>query len=131
MEKLTLSFVKNERKVSKKGNSYVSTSLQFVEYPGVYYNGFGDENTLNWNKGEQVEVELYEEEYNGKMQQKFKLPKRPRGGGVDLSGLFEQLERMEKKIDQMYSVVVAKKVPAQEPVASAEPTAPDKEDLPF
>lgn len=127
MQKLTLSFVKNERKVSKKGNSYVSTSLQFAEYPGVYYNGFGDERTLNWNKGETVELELFEEEYNGKMQHKFKLPKAARGGAsVDLSGVFEQLGRIEAKLDRLVGGAQASVMAAPQP---SDMPAPD--DLPF
>jgi len=95
----------------------------------LLYNGFGDERTLNWNKGETVELELFEEEYNGKMQHKFKLPKAARGGAsIDLSGVFEQLGRIETKLD---SLLPKTGIKAGATLTSAEPDGEPLSDLPF
>ena len=72
MAQVTLQYVKAERKVSAKTNKpYISASIQVDD---VWYNGFGDEAIFSWKAGETKEVELFEEEYNGKMYKKFKVP---------------------------------------------------------
>lgn len=66
--KVVLEYIKNEDKTGSKGKPYTSTSIKIR---GKFYNGFGDEYTKLWKVGQTVEVDLWEEEYNGKMQSKF------------------------------------------------------------
>jgi hypothetical protein len=68
MNKYTLSFVKNEEKLSKAGKKYVALSVKIKDDPeDRWYNGLGNDFTKTWNVGDTVPLELYEEEYNGKM----------------------------------------------------------------
>lgn len=86
----TLQTVKNEKKVSSQGNDYIRCSIKVA---GKWYSGFGDENTLQWQPGQQVEVDLFQEEYNGKMYGKFAiLPPNP---------LEERIAHLEKALNQV------------------------------
>lgn len=70
--KLKIESIKNEDKTSKNGKPYVACS---IKSGGEYYNGFGNAQTKSWQVGDEVEVDIYEEEYNGKMYKKFRVPK--------------------------------------------------------
>lgn len=74
LKQYTLTYVKNEDKVSKNGKPYTSTSIKVMELGDVFINGFGNRQTLNWNANDKVMIEIYEEEYNGKTYKKFKAP---------------------------------------------------------
>lgn len=69
--KVKLEQVTREEKTSKAGKSYTAMGLKFN---GVWHNGFGNKSNSTWKEGDTVEVEVYEEEYNGKMYKKFKTP---------------------------------------------------------
>jgi hypothetical protein len=62
--------VKNEQKTSKAGKPYTATG---IKVDGTWYNGFGNKETLKWEPGMSVEVDLFEEEYQEKMYKKFKV----------------------------------------------------------
>lgn len=71
MENVIIEQIKNEKKIGKKGE-YIFTGIKI---DGEWYNGFGNADTLNWKAGDTVNIlSLYEEEYNGTMMKKFKLP---------------------------------------------------------
>lgn len=94
MTQVTLQYVKAERKVSAKTNKpYISASIQVND---VWYNGFGDEAIFNWKAGETKEVELFEEEYNGKMYKKFKVPNKFDILIAKVAELEARLEKLEK-----------------------------------
>ena len=72
MTQVVLQHVKVERKVSARTNKpYIAASIQV---DGTWHNGFGNEEMMSWKAGETKDVELFEEEYNGKMYKKFKVP---------------------------------------------------------
>jgi len=74
MTQVVLQNVKAERKVSAKTNKpYIAVSIQV---DGTWHNGFGNEEMMSWSAGETKELELFDEEYNGKMYKKFKVPNR-------------------------------------------------------
>ena len=74
MTQVVLQNVKAERKVSAKTNKpYIAVSIQV---DGTWHNGFGNEEMMKWSAGETKELELFDEEYNGKMYKKFKVPNR-------------------------------------------------------
>jgi hypothetical protein len=71
---LKLVGVRNEDKVSKTGKPYVAAGIKIIDNSGneVWINGFGNEQTKQWQKDDIVLVELFEEEYNGEVKWKFK-----------------------------------------------------------
>lgn len=74
---VTVTYYKEERKTSKTGKTYFARSLKTQEHGEEWINGVGFEfngkyQPLTWMPGEVVNVEIYEEEYNGKMSKKFK-----------------------------------------------------------
>ena len=72
MTQVVLQHVKVERKVSARTNKpYIAAS---ISVDGTWHNGFGNEEMMSWKAGDTKEVELFEEEYNGKMYKKFKVP---------------------------------------------------------
>ncbi len=70
--KVTLTYVKNDPKVSKAGKPWTSCSIKTKEHGDLWLNGFGNKETKLWNVGDTIEVEVYEEDYNGKTYKKFK-----------------------------------------------------------
>lgn len=112
--KLTLTYVKNEDRVSKKGKPYVSCSLRAIEFGETYINGFGNYETKQWQIGDMIDVEVYDEEYQGKTYKKFKVP--------------NQFDKIEKRLTKLENYIYAGK-----PVAEIDPQAPPEvpDDLPF
>lgn len=107
----TLTFVNNEKKVSKNGKPYTSASLKFQELGDVWVNGFGSKTTELWTVGNKITVDLYEEEYNGKVYKKF--------NALDKTDLLEM--RVAKLEKMLQSPVKATPVEA----------GPDFSDLPW
>lgn len=62
--------VTNEEKTSKTGKPYTYTR---IKVGGKYYSGFGGMTTVGWRAGMTAECKLYQEEYQGKMYDKFKV----------------------------------------------------------
>jgi len=71
MTQVVLQQVKVERKVSARTNKHYIAASMSVD--GNWYNGFGNEEMMNWKAGETKEVELFEEEYNVKMYKNFNV----------------------------------------------------------
>lgn len=68
-----------EDKVSKNQKPYTSLSILTTNKQGedVWLNGFGNSTTKLWKVGQTVELDLYEDEYNGKKTWKFReVPER-------------------------------------------------------
>tara|TARA_Y100001938_G_scaffold130564_1_gene186664 strand:+ start:292 stop:633 length:342 start_codon:yes stop_codon:yes gene_type:complete len=92
MTQVVLQHVKVERKVSARTNKpYIAAS---ISVDGTWYNGFGNEEMMNWKAGDTKEVELFEEEYNGKMYKKFKVPSR-----LDL--LIARVAELEARVSKL------------------------------
>jgi len=92
MTQVVLQHVKVERKVSARTNKpYIAAS---ITVDGTWYNEFGNEEMMNWKAGETKEVELFEEEYNGKMYKKFKVPNK-----LDL--LIARVAELEARVSKL------------------------------
>jgi hypothetical protein len=92
MTQVVLQHVKVERKVSARTNKpYIAAS---ISVDGTWYNGFGNEEMMNWKAGDTKEVELFEEEYNGKMYKKFKVPNK-----LDL--LIARVAELEARVSKL------------------------------
>jgi len=89
--------------ISKQGKPYTSTPVG-LKIKGEWHNSlvFGDkmEVVRAWGKAQEVDIELFEEEYNGKVYKKWRFPK---SSGSALSGVaLEKLERIEKAVEIIY-----------------------------
>lgn len=98
----TLTYVKNEDKVSAKGRPYIALSVK-VEGDTRFHNGLGNSQTKNWKVGDQVELELYQEEWKGKLQDKLRVPKfqsHPQKQELDEFTDF-RLRELERKVEEL------------------------------
>jgi len=96
--KLKIESIKNEDKTSKNGKPYVACS---IKSGGEYYNGFGNAQTKGWNVGDEVEVETYEEEYNGKMYKKFRVPKESEQFKQTLEVIVKELRSLKERVSKL------------------------------
>lgn len=122
MERYTLEAVNVEQKTSKAGKPYLAAG---IKVNGKWYNGMGKEFMRQWKAGDTVTIELFQEEYNGKMYDKFKVPDR-----VEL--LEARVEKLEKHLLFNGPETSAQAVSAWTP--QPEEKTPEEgfsEDLPF
>jgi hypothetical protein len=91
-----IKIVKVLNKLAKNGTTKLC-SIKTLDKLGqeVWIGGFGNKTTESWQDGQEVELELYQEEYNGKVSWKFKPP-------VEVN-IVEVLKRIEDKLDQLLS----------------------------
>lgn len=94
--------VKNEAKVSKAGKNYTTCGIK-VE--GQWRNGFGNKTTQGWQQGMTVKVDLYEEEYNGVMQKKFKTVGKDDEKFAEFQ---DKLEKLTSRVDAMSKFIKEK-----------------------
>lgn len=87
MEKLTITKVNYSDKktdgtplINKYGKSYYEVGIQTKEYGETWLNGLLSFAPDRW-EGSTQELEVYDEEYNGKTYKKFKLPPKAGFGG--------------------------------------------------
>lgn len=93
MNKILIKKILNKDKVAKSGKSYIACSILTVDRNGVeqWLNGFGNETTKSWRDGQTVELEIYQEEYNGQVKLKFKEPPE--------RNLYLELDKINAKLD--------------------------------
>lgn len=93
MNKILIKKILNKEKVAKSGKTYLACSILTVDKNGVeqWLNGFGNETTKSWRDGQTVELEIYQEEYNGEVKLKFKEPPE--------RNLYLELDKINAKLD--------------------------------
>lgn len=96
---------KDGSKLTGKFGDYWRVGIQVEQYGDEWINGFMSSNPT-WQEGEEVTLDIGEEEFNGQMQKKFRLPKKE-----------DQLEERVKKLEDK---VFGNDEPTDEP--TAEPT---------
>jgi len=75
MQKITIKGVNHKDVQKKDGGTFQTCGILIDTTEGeVWVNGFGSPRTQALQKGETIYVELYDEEYNGKVYKKFRLP---------------------------------------------------------
>lgn len=89
MEKLTITKVSSSDKskdgkplINKFGKPFFKVGIQTNEYGSTWLNGLMPFSPDRW-EGTTQELEVYDEEYQGKTYKKFKLPPRDKGGMSD------------------------------------------------
>jgi hypothetical protein len=72
---MKLTYVKRDQKTSKAGKPYTSLSIKTEQHGDRFINGFGNKENEGWKVGDEVEVNVSEKEYNGKMYLNLEMPK--------------------------------------------------------
>lgn len=89
----------------------------------VWVNGWGNDTTKSWSIGQEVELDIYQEEYNGVNRLKFK--------DVKQRNVFEELDEIKKTLN----LILLKVRNSSEPVDTHEPPAGTQEikveEIPF
>lgn len=70
----TLKRISRQDKVSKAGKPYVSVGIQVAEFGEQWINGFGNKENAQWKEGDQVELTITDNVYNGKTTKQFTSP---------------------------------------------------------
>lgn len=93
-------------KLAKNGTTKLC-SIKTIDRNGqeVWISGFGNSTTESWRKGQTVELEVYQEEYNGKLSWKFQEPAE--------KNIFEEIARLESKIDELIKYTTQPLKPSQ------------------
>ena len=86
--------------INKFGKPYFKVGIQTKEYGDTWINGLCNFAPKDW-EGQAKELEIYDEEYNGKTYKKFKVPSSGRGGGMTQ----EQFERIMAAIEQNHTLL--------------------------
>lgn len=81
--------------VSKKGNEYWPIGIAFEN---KWYNGFVNSEAEIPKEGEPITIDVFQEEYLGKMYDKFKLPSKTDQVAVKTSNLEERVKRLEDAV---------------------------------
>ncbi len=137
MEKVTITRVQADDKkrdgtplIGKFGKPYFKVGIQTNEYGDTWINGFLPFNPDRW-VGSTQEIEIYEEEYQGKTYKKFKLPPRAGAMSPDIMPKLEQILREVTAIrTELVMVRQTKDAPKVDYPESAGPTEFDDEELP-
>ena len=98
IKKVYVEEVKNEIKTSKAGKNYPTCA---IKVDSQWLNGFGCKVTEAWQPGMTIEVDVFEEEYNGKMYKKFKLLKKEDLLEARVTKLEERLDAVAKWAHQL------------------------------
>lgn len=91
-----IKIVKVLNKLAKNGTTKLC-SIKTIDKTGqeVWLSGFGNKTTESWQDGQEVDLEVFQEEYNGEVRWKFKTPPEV--------NIVEILKRIEDKLDQLLS----------------------------
>lgn len=106
--------------INKNGKPFFVIGIQASQYGQQWINGFY--NTVPAWEGTQQELDIKEEDWQGKKQLKFEVPKAKAGGvpdGVakDISQILFKLGAMNVKINDIHAVLHGKKLGTSTPLA--------------
>lgn len=97
---------RKEKEFEKDGKSWTSVTVGILVNPekGVWLNGFQDDQTKDWKKGDAVTVDVEVKKSNGNTYYNFKT--------VDKKEL--QLDRIEEKLDKVLDYVATEGTPFEQ-----------------
>ena len=102
-KKIKIGYIKREQKIAKsgknKGGEYTSISIK-VEGSESWLNGFGTKSNEDWQKGDEIEVDIESKEWNGKTYYNIKNP----SGKIsqeDFNALSDRVQTLERDIVNM------------------------------
>jgi hypothetical protein len=104
MAKIKILKVLNKDEVSKAGKPYTQCSIKTLDKTGqeVWVNGFGNNTTKSWSEGQEIELDIYQEEYQGKMRLKFR--------DVKEVNLAQEIAEIKKLVKEIYAIVTFDKL---------------------
>lgn len=125
IQKVTLTRISRFDKTSKAGKPYTQLGFQCKEYGDRWINGFGNKINATWKEDDVIEVDIFEEAYNGKTYLKFKP--------VDeIARLKIRVENLERVVGRLQKENPPELTGTNEPLAvdySADDIDPDE--IPF
>lgn len=104
MAKIKILKVINKYAVSKNGKQYIQCSIKTLDKNGqeVWINGFGNNTTKGWSDGQEVELDIYQEEYQGQIRLKFR--------DVKEINLAQEISEIKKLVKEIYAIVTFEKL---------------------
>lgn len=86
--------------IGKNGKPYFLVGIQTKEHAEKWINGFTQHAPTDW-EGKEMELDIYEEEYQGKKQLKFKFPDKNKKVEELLSQILTKLGNINAKVDKL------------------------------
>lgn len=83
--------------LNKHGKQSFRVGLQVAEYGETWINGFTPFRP-DWKEGDKIEVEIYDEEWNGQKRKAFKLPPK-KDSNEGWGKVYLSLGNLERKVD--------------------------------
>ncbi len=104
MSKIKILKILNKDEVSKAGKPYTKCSIKTLDKnkQEVWINGFGNNTTKSWSDGQEVELDIYQEEYQGKMRLKFR--------DVKEINLAQEIAEIKKIVTEIYATITFNKI---------------------
>lgn len=119
---VNITYIKNEERVAKTGKKYTACGIHTKEHGDQWINGFGNAQTKEWEErkkdlptGESlnVDIDVYEEEYNGQKHLKFKTIS-------ETDQLRKRVEKLEQGLKKVYEVVFKEQSEVDKSVKAAQ-----------
>lgn len=106
---VTLEYIQHEDRISKKGKPWKSCKIVIKNKNGedMWLNGFGNSVTESWSDKDEVEIDVWQEEYNGKQYWKFEAPRDAKPAARSSSGLESRVVALETKLEYVMSKLEA------------------------
>jgi len=104
MSKIKILKILNKDEVSKSGKPYTKCSIKTLDKnkQEVWINGFGNNTTKGWADGQEVELDIYQEEYQGKMRLKFR--------DVKEINIAQEIAEIKKIVTEIYATITFNKI---------------------
>ena len=84
--------------VSKNGNPFYKVGIQVSEYGEQWINGLVFETAPAWKEGDRVDLEIADQEYNGKTSKKFEIPSKKSEAKVEQLALRNEMKIMQGQL---------------------------------
>jgi len=104
MARIKILKILNKDEVSKAGKPYTKCSIKTLDKNGqeCWINGFGNNTTKGWADGQEVELDIYQEEYQGKMRLKFR--------DVKEINIAQEKKKKKKIVTEIYATITFNKI---------------------
>lgn len=104
MAKIKILKIINKDEVSKAGKPYTKCSIKTLDKNGqeCWINGFGNNTTKGWSEGQEVELDIYQEEYQGQMRLKFR--------DVKEINLAQEIAEIKNIVTEIYATITFNKI---------------------
>lgn len=124
MSRIKIIKILNKDEVSKAGKPYTKCSIKTLDKNGqeCWINGFGNNTTKSWSEGQEVELDIYQEEYQGQMRLKFRDVKE-----INLAQEIAEIKNIVKKIYEIVNTGTTAPLISKEDMANFEAKLDEEE----